>query len=99
MSYKMETWSCIIAQVYILSAVHCQVTRYSQRVLGYLTRYSVSANEISFDKNIQSECVFQLMLGLEEQYSPSPFSDFNSLFEGHIGVFLQNLTLKYDLCF
>ena len=30
----------IIAQVYRLSAVHCQVTRYSQRVPGYLTRYS-----------------------------------------------------------
>ena len=40
----------IIAQVYRLSAVHCQMTRYSQRVPGYLTRYSVSANEISFDK-------------------------------------------------
>ena len=40
----------IIAQVYRLSAVHCQMTRYSQRVPGYLTWYSVSANEISFDK-------------------------------------------------
>ena len=30
----------IIAQVYRLSAVHCQVTRYSQTVPGYLTRYS-----------------------------------------------------------
>ena len=44
--------SHIIAQVYRLSAVHCQMTRYSQRVPGYLTRYSVSANEISFDKKI-----------------------------------------------
>ena len=42
----------IIAQVYRLSAVHCQMTQYSQRVPGYLTRYSVSANEISFDKKI-----------------------------------------------
>ena len=40
----------IIAPVYRLSAVHCQMTHYSQRVPGYLTRYSVSANEISFDK-------------------------------------------------
>ena len=44
--------SVFIAQVYRLSAVHCQMTRYSQRVPGYLTRYSVSANEISFDKKI-----------------------------------------------
>ena len=43
----------IIAQVYRSSAVHCQVTRYSQGVPGYLTRYSVSANEISFDKKNQ----------------------------------------------
>ena len=61
----------IIAQVYRLSAVHCQMTRYSQRVPGYLTRYSVSANEISSDKKIsQWDCVFQISLGLEENDSP-----------------------------
>ena len=61
----------IIAQVYRLSAVHCQMTRYSQRVPGYLTRYSVSANETSFDNKIsQSDCVFQVRLGLEENDSP-----------------------------
>ena len=61
----------IIAQVYRLSAVHCQMTQYSQRVPGYLTRYSVSANEISFDNKIsQSDCVFQIRLGMEENYSP-----------------------------
>ena len=43
----------VIAQVYSFLAVHCQMTRYSQRVPGYLTRYSVSANEISFDKKNQ----------------------------------------------
>ena len=47
----------IIAQVYRLSAVHCQMTRYSQEVPGYLTRYSVSANEISFDKKSANEIV------------------------------------------
>ena len=63
--------SSIIAQVYRLSAVHCQMTRYSQRVPGYLTRYSVSANEISFDKKIsQWDCVFQIRLGLQENDSP-----------------------------
>ena len=66
-----KIWSDIIAQVYRLSAVHRQMTRYSQRVPGYLTRYSVSANEISFDKKIsQSDCVFQIRLGLEENDSP-----------------------------
>ena len=60
------------AQVYRLSAVHYQVTRYSQRVSGYLTRYSVKANEISFDKKvIKSDCVFQPMLGQQEIFSPS----------------------------
>ena len=34
-----------------------------------------------FWQNItQSDCVFQLMLGLEEYYSPSPLGDFNRLF-------------------
>ena len=47
------------------------MTRHSQRVPVYLTRYSVSANEISFDKKIsQSDCVFQIRLGLEENDSP-----------------------------
>ena len=79
-----------IAQVYRLSAVHCQVTRYSPRVPGYLTRYSVSANQISFDKRIsQSDCVFQLMFGLEEHYSPSPLSDFNRLFEGQMKILFK----------
>ena len=89
--------SSIIAQVYRLSAVHCQMTRHSQRVPGYLTRYSVSANEISFDKKIsQSNCVFQIRLGLEENDFPSPFGDFNRLFEGLIGELF-----KYDIeiCF
>ena len=67
----MASQITIIAQVYRLSAVHCQMTRYSQRVPGYLTRYSVSANEISFDKKIsQWDCVFQIRLGLQENDSP-----------------------------
>ena len=68
---RQSSWAVIIAQVYRLSAVHCQMTRYSQRVPGYLTRYSVSANEISFDQKIsQSDCVFQIRLGLEDNDSP-----------------------------
>ena len=83
--YK-KTWFCIIAQVYRLSAVHCQMTRYSQRVPGYLTRYSVSANEISFDKKNQP-----MRLCLSNQVWPgrkwfhSPLGDFNRLFKGLIG--------------
>ena len=47
------------------------MTRYSQRVPGYLTRYSVSANEIIFDKKIsQWDFVFQIRLGLKENDSP-----------------------------
>ena len=68
---RVSTVCVFIAQVYRLSAVHCQMTRYSQRVPGYLTRYSVSANEISFDNKIsQSDCLFQIRLGMEENYSP-----------------------------
>ena len=95
-----STETDIIAQVDRLSAVHCQVNRYSQSVPGCLTRYSVSANEISFNKNIsQSYCVFLLMLGLEEQYSASSLVDFNRLFEGLIGVLfkLWHLNIVYFL--
>ena len=40
-------------------------------------------------KNSQSDCVFQLILGLEENYSPSPLGDFNRLFGGQIWVSFQ----------
>ena len=46
-----------IAQVYRLSAVHCQMTQYSQMVPGYLIRYSVSANQISFDTKTANQIV------------------------------------------
>ena len=75
--------SDIIAQVYRLSAVHCELTRYSQRVPGYLTRYFVSANEITFDKKISQS---------DYKYSSSPLGDFNRLFESQIGALL-----KYDI--
>ena len=87
----------IIAQVYRLSAVHCQMTRYSQRVPGYLTRYSVSANEISFDKRIsQCDCVFQIRLGLEENDSPLHLVTST----GFLKALLDNYS-KYDIeiCF
>ena len=62
----------------------------SDSVLSESTRYAVSANEIFFDKMIsQSDCVFQLMLGLEEHYFPCPLGDFNRLFEGQIGVLFK----------
>ena len=40
----------IIAQVYRLSAAHCRVTQYSQRVSVYVTWYSESKNEMYFEK-------------------------------------------------
>ena len=46
----------------LISTMHGQtflipLTRYSHRVPGYLTRYSVSGNEISFDKKIADQIV------------------------------------------
>ena len=83
---KVWVLNYIIAQVYRLSAVHCQMTRYPQRVPGYLTRYSVSANEISFDKKNQP---IRLCLSNQvrpgREWFPSPLGDFNRLFEGLIG--------------
>ena len=76
----------IIAQVYRLSAVHCQMTRYSQRVPGYFTRYSVSVNETPFDKKNQP---IRLCLSNQvrpgSEWFPSPLGDFNRLFEGPVG--------------
>ena len=61
---------------------------------------SVSANEIAFDKKIsQSECVFQLMLGLEEHYSPPPLGDFSRIFWRPNWNIIQIMTLKCDLFF
>ena len=73
------------------------MTRYSQRVPGYLTRYSVSANEISFDNKIsQSDCVFQIGLGMEENYSPLHLVTST----GFLKAYLENYS-KYDIeiCF
>ena len=59
---------------------------------------SVSANEITFDKSIrQSDFVFQLMLGLEEHYSPSQLGDINRLCCRPNWSIIQIMTVKYDL--
>ena len=96
-----ELRSRFIAQVYRLSAVHCQVTRYSQTVPGYLTRYSrcQPMKSLLTKKISQSECVFQLMLGLEEHYSPPPLGDFNRLFWRPNWSIIQIMTFKCDLFF
>ena len=52
----------IIAQVYRLSAVNCQITRHSQRITGYLTRYSPNEIYLFWQKIGQTDCVFQIML-------------------------------------
>ena len=80
-----------------MSSVHCQMTWYSHRVPGYLTQYSVSANETSFDKKIsQSDRVFQIRLGLEE--NDFPFQLVTST--GFLKAQLVNYS-KYDIeiCF
>ena len=46
------------------------MTRYSQRVPGYLTRYSVSANEASFEKKKSANQIVSFKSGLEENDSP-----------------------------
>ena len=95
----VRTQNVIIAQVYRLSAVHCQMTRYSQGVPGYLTRYSVSANEISFDKKIsQWDCVFQIRLGLEENDSLSTWWLQQAFWRPNWRI-IQNMTLTYVLSF
>ena len=96
---KEDTISSILAQVYRLSAVHWQMTRYSQRVPGYLIWYSVSANEISFDKKIsQSDCVFQIRLGLEENDSPLHLVTSTGFLRPNWRI-IQNMALKYVLFF
>ena len=45
-------------------------------------------------KNSQFDCVFQLMLGLEEHYSLSPFGDLNRLFWRPNWSIIQILTSK-----
>ena len=73
--------------------VSCTLSRdsvLSESTGSFNEALSVSAKENSFDKKInQSDCVFQLMLGLEEHYSPSPLDDFNRLFECLIEVLFK----------
>ena len=76
----------IIAQVYRLSAVHYQVTRYSQRVPGNLTRYfCVSQWNIFWQKNQPMRYCLSNHVRPGRECSPSPRGDFNRLFEGLIG--------------
>ena len=89
--FQHQPRSNFIAQVYRMSAVHCQVTRSSQRVPGYSTTRCSQCQPVKspLTKNGQLDCLFQLILGLEEHYSPSPLADFNRLFEGLIGVLFK----------
>ena len=60
----------------------------------------MSANKNSFDKNLsQSDCVFQVILTLEDHNSPSPLGDSNGLFKDQIGVLFKtwNLHIIYHL--
>ena len=80
-----STMYVIIAQVYRLSAVHCQMTRYSQRVPGYLTRYSVSQWNLFWQKNQPIRLCLSNQVRPGMEWFPSPLGDFNRLFEGLIG--------------
>ena len=59
----------------------------------------VSQWNLFWQKISQSECVFQLMLGLEEHYSPPPLGDFNRLFWRPNWSIIQIMTFKCDLFF
>ena len=87
--YFCLPWMNIIARVYRLSDAHCQMTRYSQRVPGYLTRYSASANEIFLDKNQPMRLCFTNQVRPGREWFSSPLGDFNRLFEGLIGELFQ----------
>ena len=66
----------IIEQVYWLSTVHYQVTPYSHGVPGCFNPVlSVSQRNLFWQKITSQIVSFQLMLGLEEHYSPSPLGD------------------------
>ena len=89
----------IITQVYSLSTVHCRVTRYSQRVLGHLTWYSVPANGISFDKNNQAK-----RLCLSTHIAPGKIFSLSTwwlqqAFWSPFWSIITHMTLKYDLFF
>ena len=72
----------LTTQVYRLSAVNCQVTWYSQRVPGYVTRYSCVSNEFSVDKKSAIQIVsLNSCEGRKKLILPLHFSDFNKLFE------------------
>ena len=89
----------IIAQAYRLSTVHCRVTRYSQRVLGHLTWYSVPANEISFDKNNQAK-----RLCLSTHITPGKIFSLSTwwlqqAFWSPFWSIITHMPFKYDLFF
>ena len=70
--------------MYIFSAVHSQITCYSQRVPGYLSRYFVSANEIYFEKKNQPRFCPSNEVRPRRKLFPS-LCDFNRPFEIIIG--------------
>ena len=82
----------IIAQVYRLSAVHCQMTRYSQRVsvLSESTELfnpvlCVSQWNLFWQQNQPIRLCLSNQVRHGRKLFPSPLGDFNRLFEGLIG--------------
>ena len=71
----------IIAQVFRLSAVHCQMTRYSQRV----PVLCVSQWNLFWQKYQPIRLFFLNQVRPGKEWFPSPLGDFNRLFEDLIG--------------
>ena len=70
----------VIAQVYRLSTLHCQMTRYSQRVPGCVSQWN-----LFWQQNQPIRLCLSNQVRHGRKLFPSPLGDFNRLFEGLIG--------------
>ena len=97
-------WNDIIAHVYRLSAVHCQVTRYSHRVPGYLpgTLCQPIKDLLTKYQPIDYQSIVSLnSCQASKKIILHPLGDFNRLFEGLPGTlfktWLWNITMFLKL--
>ena len=88
--YYWAEWFLFIVQVYRLAAVHYQIIRYS-----YLTRYSGSCNEISFDKKSASQIVSFKLGKAWKKIIPLSTWCLLQAFWGANWRIIQNMILKY----
>ena len=85
MTHTTGLCTIIIAQVYRLSAVHCQMTRYSQ-ITPVLC---VSQWNLFWQKNQPIRLCPSNQARPGREWFPSPLGDFNRLFEGLIWELLK----------